>query len=93
MLKGLNYLHSINIIHRDIKCINVLVSGNGICKLSDFGSACQIIGTNSKHAVINQSKRHIGTYHWLAPELIQTQSNYNQKVDIWSFGCCVIEMV
>ena len=43
MLEGLNYLHSKNIIHRDLKCANILVDNNGIIKLSDFGASKKIL--------------------------------------------------
>lgn len=59
MLQGLEYLHYHNVVHRDIKGANVLVTRNGIVKLSDFGSAKRIC---SYEVSI------IGTVAWMAPE-------------------------
>lgn len=85
-LEGLNYLHERNIIHRDIKSDNLLMSTNGDIKLADFGYAVQltseVAGRGSK----------VGTVCWMAPELIKGERKYTTKVDIWSFGIFAIEM-
>uniref|UniRef100_R7W2Y7 mitogen-activated protein kinase kinase kinase n=1 Tax=Aegilops tauschii TaxID=37682 RepID=R7W2Y7_AEGTA len=62
ILNGLNYLHERNIVHRDIKCANILVHVNGSVKLADFGLAKQ----TSKLNVLKSCK---GTVYWMAPEL------------------------
>jgi mitogen-activated protein kinase kinase kinase len=46
MLEGLSYLHSKEIIHRDLKCANVLVDNKGTIKLSDFGASKQLVEDN-----------------------------------------------
>lgn len=61
ILKGLEYLHSKNIVHRDLKCANILVD-NAIVKLSDFGSA--------KELESSYLSSFIGTGCWMAPEVI-----------------------
>ena len=56
VLKGLEYLHYHNIVHRDIKGTNILISKDGVCKLADFGSAKKILGlehTSSVTGTIN----------------------------------------
>lgn len=84
ILNGLNYLHSINIVHRDIKGANILLDDEGIIKLTDFGSAKQILHDDLYHSLQ-------GTPNWLAPETIK-KGEYSIYSDIWSFGCTIIEM-
>ena len=84
VLKGLEYLHMHEIVHRDIKGTNILVSGDGLCKLADFGSAKKILGFESTCSVT-------GTINWMAPEVIR-ESGHGRFADIWSLGCLVVEM-
>ena len=84
VLFGLLYLHSINIIHRDIKCQNLLLSDEGRVKISDFG-----ISINKN--VLNCNNR-VGTPYWMSPEVINRQ-RYNEKTDIWSLGIICYELV
>ncbi len=84
VLFGLLYLHSINIIHRDIKCQNLLLSKEGRVKISDFG-----ISINKN--VLNCNNR-VGTPYWMSPEVINRQ-RYNEKTDIWSLGIICYELV
>ncbi len=62
LLEGLEYLHSHKIIHRDIKCANVLVDRKGRIKLSDFGCSRKLLKT---------SYSYYGTNGWIAPEILQ----------------------
>jgi mitogen-activated protein kinase kinase kinase ANP1 len=96
MLEGLRYLHFNGIIHRDLKCANVLVDNNGIIKLSDFGASKKILQNfdTNDNLLDNSalSKTFIGSPYWMAPEVIK-KTGHGKPADIWSLGCCVIEML
>jgi len=83
ILQGLACIHDHNYIHRDIKSENILLNSRGEVKIADLG-LCVPISTPQKSLV--------GTPHWMAPELIARQTNYDDKVDVWSFGCLCMEM-
>ncbi|OBZ87480.1 MAP kinase kinase kinase mkh1 [Choanephora cucurbitarum] len=87
---GLEYLHSRHILHRDIKAANILVEADGICKISDFGLSKK----NDYEEVYDQNSRMSlrGSIYWMAPEVVKNEP-YSAKVDIWSLGCTVIEML
>ncbi|XP_070037472.1 mitogen-activated protein kinase kinase kinase 1-like isoform X2 [Nicotiana tomentosiformis] len=86
ILHGLKYLHDRNVVHRDIKCANILVDANGSVKLADFGLA--------KATKLNDAKSCKGTALWMAPEVVNRKNQgYGQAADIWSLGCTVLEML
>ncbi|EAN86486.1 putative protein kinase [Trypanosoma cruzi] len=85
MLEGLEYLHSKNIMHRDLKGDNLLVDPNGTLKISDFGTAKDLLDPNASTALA-------GTAYFMAPEVILSQG-VGLPSDVWSVGCCVIEML
>ncbi|KAG6521381.1 mitogen-activated protein kinase kinase kinase 1-like [Zingiber officinale] len=85
ILEGLNYLHNQHVVHRDIKCANILVDANGWVKLADFGLAKEI-------SKLNWTKSCKGTVYWMAPEVVKTKP-YGPSADIWSLGCTVLEML
>ncbi|XP_066196496.1 serine/threonine-protein kinase PAK 3-like [Sylvia atricapilla] len=85
-LKGLDFLHSNHVMHRDVKSLNILLKTDGSVKLADFGFSAQLTPEQSRRSSV------IGTAWWMAPEVAEGRP-YGPKVDIWSLGIVGIEMV
>ncbi|AET40248.1 putative serine/threonine protein kinase KIC1 Ecym_5505 [Eremothecium cymbalariae DBVPG len=86
LLVALLYIHKDNVIHRDIKAANVLITNGGHVKLCDFGVAAQLTTANHKRQTM------AGTPYWMAPEVIMEGVYYNTKADIWSLGITTYEI-
>lgn len=88
ILQGLFYLHRTDphpIIHRDLKCDNIFMNGNrSEVKIGDLGLS---ISMKDKKFAVSV----IGTPEFMAPELYD--EHYTEKIDIYAFGMCVLEMV
>ncbi len=91
ILLGLEFLHSKNIIHRDLKGGNVLLTSEGGVKIADFGVSRQLDSSASFAQTM------VGTPAYTAPEVLlsfkaESSSHYDSKVDIWSLGILLITM-
>ncbi|QID88083.1 kinase that interacts with cdc31p [Saccharomyces pastorianus] len=86
LLVALKCIHKDNVIHRDIKAANVLITNEGNVKLCDFGVAAQVNQTSLRRQTM------AGTPYWMAPEVIMEGVYYDTKVDIWSLGITTYEI-
>lgn len=89
MILALEYLHSNQIIYRDIKPENAMVDVQGMLKVIDMGTA-KIL--KSKGASVQRTFTIIGTPHYMAPEVISGKG-YTALVDLWSVGICLYEFM
>ena len=88
LMEGVAYLHSISIIHRDLKPSNLLIFKDMTLKLGDFGLAREA-DPNEQLSV----RREICTLWYRAPELIMGDTSYTSRIDVWSAGCIMLEML
>lgn len=100
--KGMNFLHRRQVVHRDLKSLNLLLSGPFSklgevppVKISDFGlSRIAQPTADSRGAEKAQACMTCGagTYHWMAPEVLNGHA-YDEKVDVYSYGICLFELI
>ena len=86
IMLGVEHLHTNKVIHRDIKPSNVLINSKLDVVLSDFDMARYL--PESKEKLSN----YLFTLNYRAPELFYGDKFYNEKIDVWSLGCLLIEL-
>ncbi|XP_064209259.1 LIM domain kinase 1-like [Anguilla rostrata] len=101
---GMTYLHSMNIIHRDLNSHNCLVRENNSVVVADFGLSRLMVEDRSQDGLSpgkipglkkpDRRKRYtvVGNPYWMAPEMIHGKS-YDERVDIFSFGIMLCEII
>ncbi|KVH98209.1 serine/threonine-protein kinase HT1-like isoform X1 [Cynara cardunculus var. scolymus] len=83
--RGMQYLHSQGIIHRDLKSENLLLGEDMCVKVADFGISCL-------ESQCGSAKGFTGTYRWMAPEMIKEQK-HTKKIDVYSFAVVLWELL
>lgn len=87
LLEAIAYMHSMNLLHRDLKCANLLLTHSGSLKVADLGSI-----RDADRGCINMTNQVI-TLWYRPPELLCEVTTYSSAVDIWSIGCLFYEFL
>ena len=93
LLRGLLYLHSAQIMHRDIKPCNLLVNVNCDLKICDFGLARGIKVADVKVDDTEFLTKYVVTRWYRAPEVVLCNKDYDQSIDLWAVGCVFAELI
>eukprot|EP00438_Fugacium_kawagutii_P012864 Skav209914 [mRNA] locus=scaffold1253:110625:111914:- [translate_table: standard] len=93
MVEALAAVHSLGIVHRDIKCENYLVTADHALKLIDFGTARDTQHPEVPTMMLGpQYEHHVGTPNFMSPEAIDGKVN-DRKSDLWSLGCALYQLL
>eukprot|EP00039_Didymoeca_costata_P008175 m.108781 g.108781 ORF g.108781 m.108781 type:complete len:410 (-) comp13979_c0_seq4:1340-2569(-) len=87
VLRAVSFCHQNNVIHRDVKPENILISKTYVVKLCDFGFARSLAGPGAMYT------DYVATRWYRAPELLVGDTQYGKAVDVWAVGCVFCEML
>ncbi|CAD6187622.1 unnamed protein product [Caenorhabditis auriculariae] len=90
LLSGLDKLHRMKILHRDMKAANILISHEGVLKLADFGLARPFIVSSGPNRQLYTNR--VVTLWYRPPELLLGDRQYTTTIDVWGVGCIMAEM-
>jgi len=94
LIKALKYMHSAQMLHRDMKPSNMLLNSDCLVKVCDFGLARSIASLDSNGKVANPVLTdYVATRWYRAPEILLGSTKYTKGVDMWSLGCILGEML
>ena len=89
-LRALKAMHSANVLHRDLKPLNLLLNSNCDLKICDFGLARSIASLEDNFGFMTE---YVATRWYRAPEIMLTFQEYTTAIDVWSVGCILAEML
>ena len=95
ILRGMKFVHSANVIHRDLKPGNILVNADCEVKICDFGLARGFIpvkGEEDQNAELHMTQW-VATRWYRAPEVMLSYKRYTTAIDVWSIGCILAELL
>ncbi|KAI0982139.1 hypothetical protein GJ496_007198 [Pomphorhynchus laevis] len=90
ILRGLKYIHSSNVIHRDLKPNNLLLNKNCELKICDFGLSRIAVPYKDHRGLMTE---YVATRWYRAPEIMLQSKGYDKPIDLWSVGCILAEMM
>jgi serine/threonine protein kinase len=88
---GVFHLHKKNILHRDLKSLNILLDENMKSKVCDFGIS-RVKQETKTTTVVNKTAQSVGTVPWMAPELFKRRAKYTKASDVYSYGMVLWEI-
>ncbi|KAJ2978616.1 hypothetical protein NQ176_g3717 [Zarea fungicola] len=91
ILCGLKYIHSANVLHRDLKPGNLLVNADCELKICDFGLARGFSVDPEENA--GYMTEYVATRWYRAPEIMLSFQSYTKAIDVWSVGCILAELL
>ncbi|XP_067652632.1 testis-specific serine/threonine-protein kinase 4-like [Haliotis asinina] len=91
LLDGICYMHSKGIVHRDLKCENLLVDNNLELKVTDFGFAKRLFRTKGNEVVLSET--YCGSYAYAPPEILKGVPYNPYCAEVWSIGVVLFTMV